>query len=136
VGRDVGGHAHGDAVGAVHQQVGEAGGQHTGLLTGLVEVGIPVHGVLVDIPQHLLCHTGHAGLGVTVGRGGIAVNGAEVAVAVDERIAHGKILGQTNQRIVNGGVAVGMITAQHVADGRGALAVGLVAGQAVLVHSV
>jgi hypothetical protein len=29
-----------------------------------------------------------------------------------------------------------MIAAQHVADGRGALAVGLVAGQAVLVHGV
>jgi hypothetical protein len=29
-----------------------------------------------------------------------------------------------------------MIAAQHVADGRGALAVGLVAGEAVLVHGV
>jgi hypothetical protein len=136
VGRDVGGHAHGDAVGAVHQQVGESGGQHPGLLTGLVEVGVPVHGVLVDVPEHLLRHAGHAGLGVSVGRGGVAVHGAEVAVAVDKRVAHGKVLGQTHQGVVYGGVAVGMIAAQHVADGGGALAVGLVAGEAVLVHGV
>ena len=39
--RDVGGHAHGDAAGAVHQQVGEPGGEGFGLLPGLVEVGVP-----------------------------------------------------------------------------------------------
>ena len=36
VGRDVGGHADGDALAAVDQQVGEAGGQHDGLLGGAV----------------------------------------------------------------------------------------------------
>src|SRR5699024_6329705 len=52
VGRDVGGHAHGDAGRAVDQQVGEARGEHPGLFQGLVEVGVPVHGVLVDVSQH------------------------------------------------------------------------------------
>ena len=54
VGRDVGGHAHGDAGGAVDQQVGEPAGQDPGLLPGLVKVGVPVHGVLVNIPEHLV----------------------------------------------------------------------------------
>ena len=54
VGRDVGGHAHGDAAGPVHQQVREAGGEHSRLLPALVKVGVPVHGLLVDIPQHLV----------------------------------------------------------------------------------
>lgn len=51
---------------------------------------------------------------------GIAVDGAEVAVAVDEHIAHGEVLRQTHERIIDRRVAVRMIAAQHVADaGRG-----------------
>ena len=54
VGRDVGRHADSDAGGTVDQQVGEAGGKYTGFLPGLVEVGVPVHGVLVDVPEHFV----------------------------------------------------------------------------------
>ena len=53
VGRDVRGHAHGDAAGAVHQQVREAAGHHGGLHQGLVEVRIEVDGLLLDVPHHL-----------------------------------------------------------------------------------
>ena len=54
VGRNVGGHADSDAGGTVDQQVGEAGGKHARLFAGLVEVGVPVHGVLVDVPEHFV----------------------------------------------------------------------------------
>ena len=136
VGRDVGGHAHGDAGGAVHQQVGEPGGKDTGLLAGLVEVGVPVHGVLFDVPQHLVGHAGKARLRITVGSRGIAVHGAEVAVSVDEHVAHGEVLSQTHQCVIDRSVAMGMVPAQHVAHGGGALAEGVVVGQVILVHSV
>src|SRR5699024_10121291 len=53
VGRDVGGHTHGDAGGAVYQQVGEPAGQDSGLFPGFVKVGGPVHRVLVNVPEHL-----------------------------------------------------------------------------------
>ena len=121
VGRDVGGHAHGDAGGAVDQQIGEAAGQHTGLLAALVKVGVPVHGVLLDIPQHFIGNFGKTGLRVTVGSRGIAIHGAKVAVAVHQHIAHGEILCQTHQSVVDGGVAVGVIPAQHVAHAGGGL---------------
>ena len=78
----------------------------------------------------------HAGLGVTVGGRGVAVHGAEVAVAVDQHVAHGEVLRQTHQRVVHRRVAVGMIPAQHVADAGGGLFERLVRGQAVLVHGV
>ena len=136
VGGDVGGHAHGDARRAVHQQVGEAAGQDPGLLPGLVEVGVPVHGVLLDVPEHLLGDLGEAGLGVTVGGRGIAVHGAEVAVALHQHVPHGEVLGQADQGVVDRLVAVGMVPAQHVAHAGGRLLEGLVVGQVVLVHGV
>ncbi len=70
VGRNIGGHAHGDAGGAVDQQIGEPGGQYPGFLPALVEVRVPVHRVLLDLPQHFVGDLGHAGLGVTVGGAG------------------------------------------------------------------
>ena len=136
VGRDVGGHAHGDAGGAVDQQVGEPGGHHLRLLQALVKVGVPVHGVLVDVPHQLVADLGHAGLGITVGGGGVAVHGAEVSVAGHQRIPHGEVLRQTDHGVVHGGVAVGVVFTQHVAHAGGGLLEGLVRGQARLVHGV
>ena len=65
---------------------------------------------------------GELGLGVTVGRGRIAIDGAEVAMAVDERQPHDPILRQADQGFVNGDVAVRVIFADDVADDAGALA--------------
>ena len=87
VGRDVGGHADCDALAAVDQQVREAAGQNAGFLLRLIEVGVPVDGILVDIGQHLDGHPAHAGLGVTVSSRGVAIHGTEVALAVHQRIA-------------------------------------------------
>ena len=111
-------------------------GKHSGLFQTVVIVGSHVHGILVDILEHLhrqLCHTG---LGVTVGGRGVAVDGAEVAVAVHQHVALGEILGQAHQGVVHRGVTVGVVPAQHSANGVGALAVGLLRPQGVLVHGV
>src|SRR5699024_3483190 len=102
----------------------------------LVEVGIPVHGILLDLAKHFVGHLGHAGFGVAVGCRGVAVHGAEVAVTVDEGIAHGKVLGQAHQGVIDRGVAMGMVPTQNIAHGGGALAVGLVLGEAVFIHGV
>ena len=136
VGRDIGGHTNGNAAGAVYQQVGEAGGKDTGLLPALVEVGVPVHGVLFDVPQHFIGNFAQPGLRITVGCRGIAIHGAEVAVTVHQHIAHGKVLRQTHQRVIHRGVAMGMVPAQHVAHAGSGLFKGLVRGQIVLVHGV
>ena len=136
VGRDVGGHAHGDARGAVDQDVGEVGGQHRGLFQTVVVVGGEVHRVLVDVVQHGHRELVHLGLCVPVGGRGVAVDRAEVAVAVHQHVAHGEILGQAHQGVVHRGVAVGMVPAQHGAYGVGALAVGLLRPQGVLIHGV
>ena len=136
VGRDVGGHADRDALAAVDQQVREAAGQNAGFLLRLIEVGVPVDGILVDIGQHLDGHPAHAGLGVTVSSRGVAIHRTEVALAVHQRIAQREILRQTDHGIVDRCVAVGVVGAQHRTDGIRRLAVGMAGVVAALVHGV
>ena len=136
VGGNVGGHAHGNAVGAVHQQVGVTAGQNAGLQKRLVKVGIEVYRILVDLSQQGQGQLGHAGFRVTHGSCAVAVHGAEVALTVHQRIADVEILCQTHHGVVYAAVAVGMVFAQHVAHDAGALAVGLVRGHAQLVHGI
>ena len=134
--RDIRRHADGDAARAVDQQVREAGREHARLFSRFVEVRIPGDRILVDVAQHLVAELRHARLGITVGRGRIAVDGAEVAVAVDQRVAHGEILRQTDHRVVDRRVAVRMIPAQHVADAGRRFFERLVGRQPVLIHGV
>lgn len=134
--RDICRHADGDAGRAVDQQIREARGKNARFLSRFVKVRVPQNRFLVDIAQHLVAELRHTRLGVTIGRRGIAVNGTEVAVAVDKRIAHGEILRQTDHRVIDRRIAVRMIPAQHVADARCRLLERLVGGQTVLVHGV
>ena len=134
--RDVGRHADGDAGRAVHQQIRKTGGQHNGFLETIVVVVGEIHRFLVDVRQHVQRHLAHARFGIPVGGGGMAVDGTEVAVPVDQRIPQGEILRHAHHGVVYRGVAVRMIPAQHGAHRVGALAVCLIGGQVVLVHGV
>ncbi len=136
MGWDVGGHAHGDARCAVDQEVGQGGGQDARLGQGTVKVGAKVDRVLVDVGQHLFGDEGQASLGVAHGRRVVAVDRAKVALAVDQHVAEAEVLGHADHRLVDGGVAVGMVLAQDLADDAGALFVGLVGPQAQVVHGV
>ncbi len=124
VGRDVGGHAHRDARGAVDQQVRETGGEHRRLHLLVVIVGDEVDGLLLDVGEHLGRQPRHAHLGVPHGRRRIAVDGAEVALSVDHRVAHRERLREPHQRLVDRRVAVRVEASHGVADDAGALLVG------------
>ena len=134
--RNVGGHTDRNALAAVDQQVREAAGQYMGLLLGFIKVGVPVDGVLLDIGQHLAGHLRHTGLGITVSSRGVTVHGAEVTLTIYQRVPQAEILCQTNHRIIDGGVAVGVVGAQHRTDGIGRFAVGVLRVIAALVHRV
>ena len=136
VGRDVRGHADGDARGAVHQQVREPAGHHGGLHQGLVEVRIEVDGLLLDVPHHLHGQLREPRLGVTHGGRAVAVHRAEVALALHQRVADGEVLRQAHHGVVDRAVAVGVVFTQDVAHDAGALPVGLVGRDAHLVHRV
>ena len=121
--RDVGGHAHGDAGRAVDEQVGQLGRQHRRLLARAVVVLDEVDRLLVDVGQQLGGDGGHARLGVAHGGRRVAVDGAEVALAVDERVAQREVLRQADERVVERHVAVRVVLAHDLADDGGALAV-------------
>ena len=133
---DIRRHADRDAGRAVDEDVREVGGQDARLLQAVVVVRVKIDGVLVDVPQHLDRELAHPRLGVSVGGRGVAVDGAEVAVAVHEHVAHRKILREAHERVVHRNVAVRVVAAEHGADRIGALSVRLFRPQAVLVHRV
>ena len=123
VGRNVGGHADGDPAGAVDQQVGGQSGEHRRLLDLVGVVVDEIDGVLVDVLDQLHRHRRHPRLGVALRRGGVAVDRAEIPLAVDQRVPHHPGLGKPHQGVVDGLVAVGVIVLHHLAHDGGALAV-------------
>ncbi len=134
--RNVGRHANRDAGRTVHQQVRHSRRQHFRLLLTAIVVRFEIDGVLVDVFEHRRGHPRHARFGVPGGRRRVAIHRTEVALPVNQRIAHREILGQADQRIVDGHVAVRMILAHAIADDAGALAGGLIGSQAHLLHRV
>ncbi len=136
MGWDIGGHAYGDAGDAVQEEVGNSSREDEGFLQSSVKVGAKVHRFLLDVAEHLLGDGGQAGFGIALGGGGISVDAAKVALAVHQRIAHGKILGHPHHGLVDGGVAVGMVAAQRIADDAGAFLERGVVLQPQLVHHI
>ena len=134
--RDVGGHADGDAGGAVDQQVREAGRQDGGFLVLAVVVVLEVDGFLVDVADHLHGQRGHLGFGVPRCGGAVVAGRAEVALAQRQRVAHGPVLDQADQGIVDRGVAVRVVLAHDLAHHAGALVEGAVRAVAAVEHRV
>ena len=135
--RDLGRHAHGDALGSVDEQVREARRQHGGLLGGVVVVRLEVDGLLVDRVEQLERERREAALGVAH-RGGalVGTGAAEVPVAADERVAHREVLDHAHQRVIDRAVAVGVIRAHDLTDDLGALGVRSVGSQTLVEHRV
>ncbi|MNZ23668.1 hypothetical protein D3C78_407870 [compost metagenome] len=132
--RDVGGHAHGDAAGAVDQQVGDLGRHDRRDLLGAVVVGHPVDGFLVQVGEQLVGQLGHAHFGVAHGRGVVAVHRTEVALAVDQHVAQREWLGHAHDGVVHRGVAVRVVLTDDVTDHTGGFLVRLVPVVAQLAH--
>ena len=123
---DVGRHAHRDAAGAVDQQIGDAAGQNQRLFERAVVVLAEIDRFFVQVDQKLSGDLGHAHFGVAHRRRPVAVDGAEVALAVDQGVAHGETLRQAHDGVVNRRVPVGVVFADHVADDAGGFFVRLV----------
>ena len=86
VGRDVGGHAHRNACGAIDQQVGQLAGQYQRLFFAAVVVGAEIDRFLVDVAQHFVSNFCQADFGVPHGSGVVAVHRAEVALTVHQHV--------------------------------------------------
>ena len=133
--RHVGGHADGDAARAVHEQIGEFGRQNHRLLQRAVVVLAEVDRLLVEIVEQAAGHLGQAAFGVALRRRRIAIDGAEVALPIDQRQAHGEVLRHAHERIVDRRVAVRMVLTHHLADDAGRLHILLVPVEPEFVHA-
>ena len=134
--RNIGRHADRNAAGAVDQEVGEFRRQNRRLLFGVVVVRLEIDGVLVDVAENFQRGSGQARFGISIGRRRIAVDRTEIALAVDQRHAHGKILRHPDHGVVNRLVAVRMIFTDHVTDDAGGFDVFLVRRMSLLVHRI
>ncbi len=134
--RNVGRHAHRNTGGAVDQQVGNLGGHDSRDHLGAVIVGHPVHGLFVQIRQQLMGDAGHPHFGITHGRSAVAVDRTEVALTVDQHIAHGEILRHPDDGVIHGTVAVRVIFTDYVTDHTGRFFIGLVPVVPQLVHCI
>ena len=114
--RDRGRHADRNTLRAVGEQVRKAAGQHDRLFRLAVVIGTEFDAVLVDAVEQKPRDVGHARFGVAIGGRIIAVDIAEIALAVDQRVARGEILREAHHGVVDRLVAMRMERAHHVAD--------------------
>ena len=131
------GHTDSDALVGAHQNIGEGGGQKSGLLHGVIVVVDKVHGVLIDIAEQLGTDGGKLCLSVSAG-GPCHVAGVdftEVSLAVHEGVEQRVItLGKADHGVINSAIAMGVQThgLPHDVGGFGAPA----GEQSHLVHGV
>ena len=113
-------HADRDARRAVDEEVREPRREDRRLTPGFVVVRDEVDGVGVDVPEHLRRNSREAALRVPHGACRIAVDGAEVPLALDQRIPHRERLRETDERVVDRRVAVRVVVPHDIAhDARG-----------------
>ena len=132
--RNVGGHAHGDAARPIDQQIRNAGGQNQRFFFGAVVVGTEIHRFLFQVCQQLVRDLGQADFRVTHGGCAVAIDRAEIPLAIDQHVAHGKVLRHAHDGVVHGLVTVGVVLTNHVTDNTGRLLVGLVPVVVELMH--
>ena len=131
---DVGRHAHRDPAGPVGEQVGEQAGEDDRLFFLVVVGRHEIDRAFVE-PRH----QGHRGpgqprFGVAGGGGVIAVDIAEVPLSLDQRISQRKWLREADHRVVDGGIAMRVVLAQHLTDAAGGFLVRSVGPKAQLAH--
>ena len=136
VGWDIRRHTDGNPAGTIHQQIRIPGRQNGRLHFLTVEIRHEIHGILFNIPNHLHGKRRHSRLGIPLGRSTVSINRTEVSVTVHQRVAHGKILGHPDHRIIDGRISVGMILTHDFTDDSGRFLVRLVRRNAQLLHTI
>jgi hypothetical protein len=126
----------GDAGGTIDEEVRDLRREDERFLFLAVVVRAEVDGFLVDVGQQFGGDAFQAALGVAHGRRVVAVDRAEVALAVDQRVAEAEVLGHPDQGVVDGIVTVRVVLAHHVTDDTGALHVRAIPLDVRLVHRV
>jgi len=114
--RDIGRHADRDATRSVDEQVRDARRQHRRLTLLAVVVRHEIDRFHVDVGEQFAGNAVEAALGITHRSRGIAIDGAEITLTVDQRVAQREILRHAHQRVVDRAVTVRVILTHHFTD--------------------
>ena len=135
--RNSGGHTHRDAFASVDEELRELRRQHDGFEVLTVVVGAVVDGALLQLREQLDGDGGELALAVPHGSGGVAIEGAEVALSEDERVSQGEGLDHADEGVVDRGITVGVILGHDLTNHRGRLTESSVRQQTeVVVHRI
>ena len=135
--RNIGRHADGNPHRAIQQDIGQARRQQHRLFEGSVEVIDPIHRALTQFAQQGLGIGGQAGFRITHrGERFRVIRRSPVTLAVDQRIAIGKILRHQHHGFIAGGIAMRMVFTQYVTDCSGRFFVFGQRGQTQLRHRI
>ena len=136
VGRHVGSHTDGDTVATVHKKVRYLCRHNRRLGERIVEVGVHVYSVLLQVVHDVLAHLREAALGVSHGSRRVAVNRTEVTLSVHKHVAHVPALSHTHQSAVDRRVAVRVVLTEHLTNDARTLLVRIAACVADAEHTV
>ena len=122
VGRDVRRHPDGDPARAIGEKIGEGRRQHDRFLERAVVIGAEIDRVLVEPLEQRLGGGRQPRLGVAARGRVVAVDVAEIALPVDQRVAHVEILREAGHRVIDRRIAMRVIVSHHVARDLGRFA--------------
>ena len=97
---DVGGHTDRDAGRTIDEEVGEPSRHHHRFVTLPRVVWGPVHRVFADALQQVGSEWSHPRLGIPH-RSRRVINGAEVPLRIDERVAHREVLAEPDHGVIH-----------------------------------
>ena len=119
MGSHIGGHSDCNSGRSVQKQERKLGREHCRLVDCIVKVWLEIHGVLVEVGKHFVSDFLELGLGISHRGDCISVHRAEVALAIDERVALVPVLGKAHHRVIYAGVTVRVELTEHVSDNPG-----------------
>ena len=131
---NIGRHADGDAGRTIDQEIRNPGRHYRWFEFRLIVVGDEIDGFLVDIGKQFMGDARHSDFGVSHRGRCIAIHRAKVSLPVDQHETHRKRLRHPHQRVVNGGIAMGVIFADHIADDAGRFLIRFVVVVAQFLH--
>ena len=103
-------------------------------MLGAVIVFRKINGFFLKIGQQRVRQLGHPDLGVSHRCSRVAIDGAEITLAVDERITKRECLRHTNDGVVNRRITVRVVLTNHVTNDASGLFIRLVPVVVQLVH--
>ena len=136
MGRNIGGHAHGNTARTIDQHIGKARRQNRGFAIFAVVIVLKINRVFFDIGQQGRGRFVHAHFGIAHGGGAVAIHRAKVALPIQQGQRHRKILGHPHQRVVNRAIAMGVVFTHDIPHRTGGFAVRFVMRIAAFVHRI